>query len=84
MLSSQYTPRRALYLASLSATRYNPPIKGFYERLRAVSKPMQVARCAAARKLLPVAWAVVTTGQPFDAGHAQVAGSRAAALALTA
>jgi len=58
--------RTALYLASLSATRYNPAIKSFYERLRAAGKPMKVARCAAARKLLHVAWAVVTKGQPFE------------------
>ncbi len=62
--------RTALYLASLSATRYNPAIKLFYERLRAAGKPgapwAQVARCAAARKLLHVAWAVVTKGQAFE------------------
>ena len=62
--------RTALYLASLSATRYNPAIKVFYERLRAAGKPgapwAKVARCAAARKLLHVAWAVVTKGQPFE------------------
>jgi transposase len=76
--------RTALYLASLSATRYNPAIKVFYDRLRAAGKPMKVARCAAARKLLHVAWAVVTKGQPFDAGHAQVDGPRPATLALAA
>jgi len=58
--------RRALYLASLSAAQYNPVIKAFYQRLRASGKPMKVARCAAARKLLRLAWAVVTKGQPFD------------------
>ena len=42
--------RTALYLASLSATRYNPAIKEFYDRLRASGKPMKGARCAAARK----------------------------------
>jgi transposase len=63
--------RTALYLASLSATRYNPAIKAFYERLRAAGKPMKVARCAAARKLLHVAWAVVTKGEPFDATRGQ-------------
>ncbi len=57
----------ALYLASLSATRYNPAIKVFYERLRAAGKPMKVARCAAARKLLHMAWAVVKKEQAFDA-----------------
>ncbi len=76
--------RTALYLASLSATRYNPSIKVFYERLRAAGKPMKVARCAAARKLLHVAWAVVTTGQPFDARHGQPEPGRAAPVALAA
>ncbi len=76
--------RTALYLASLSATRYNPPIKAFYERLRAAGKPMKVARCAAARKLVHVAWAVVTKGQPFDAGHPQQPATRTGALPLAA
>jgi transposase len=58
--------RKALYLASLSAAQHNPIIRMFYERLRARGKPMKVARCAAARKLLHIAWAVVTKGQPFD------------------
>lgn len=58
--------RRALYLATLSAARFNPTIKTFYERLRAAGKPAKVARCAAARKLLHIAWAVVTKGQDFD------------------
>lgn len=57
--------RAALYLATLSAARHNPTIKTFYDRLRAVGKPMKVARCAAARKLLRIAWAVVTKRQAF-------------------
>ncbi|MDP9314285.1 MAG: transposase, partial [Chloroflexota bacterium] len=63
--------RRVLYLASLSAARYNPVIKPFYERLRAAGKPPKVARCAAARKLLHLAWAVVTKECDFDPGYAQ-------------
>jgi len=58
--------RTALYMATLSATRYNPLIKAFYDRLRAAGKPTKVARCAAARKLLHLAWAVVRKGQAFD------------------
>jgi len=63
--------RRALYLATLSAARHNPVIKAFYERLRAAGKPMKVARCAAARKLLHIAWAVVTKEQDFDPVYAE-------------
>jgi transposase len=58
--------RRALYLATLSAAQHNPIIKAFYERLRAAGKPMKVARCAAARKLLHLAFAVAKHDQPFD------------------
>ncbi len=63
--------RTALYMATLSATRYNPPIKAFYDRLRAAGKPAKVARCAAARKLLHLAWAVVRKGRVFDPLYAQ-------------
>lgn len=62
--------RRALYLASVSATRYTPVIKAFYERLRAAGKPAKVARCAAARTLLHIAWAVVTKERDFDPQYA--------------
>jgi transposase len=61
--------RTALYLATLTAARFNPMIKAHYDRLRAAGKPSKVARCAAARKLLHLAWAVVTKGQPFDPGY---------------
>jgi transposase len=62
--------RTALYLASLSAARFNPHIKAQYDRLRAAGKPSKVARCAAARKLLQLAYAVVTKRQPFDPHYA--------------
>jgi transposase len=58
--------RTVLYLATLSAARYNPAIKPFYDRVRARGKAPKVARCAAARKLLHIAWAVATKKQPFD------------------
>lgn len=61
--------RTALYLATLSAAQSNPVIKTFYDRLRATGKPMKVARCAAARKLLHIAWAVVKKRQPFDPNY---------------
>src|SRR5262249_650430 len=58
--------RTALYLATLSAARHNPVIRPFYQRLLAAGKPKKVARCAAARKLLQLAWAVVKHKRPFD------------------
>jgi transposase len=62
--------RTALYLATLSAARYNPAIQPFYARLRAAGKPAKVARCAAARKLLHIAWAIATKGEVFDPEYA--------------
>jgi transposase len=61
--------RTALYMACLSAARLNPMIKTFYDRLRAAGKPSTVARCAAARKLLHLAQAVVIKQQPFDPAY---------------
>ena len=58
--------RRALYLATLSAAQCNPIIKACYDRLRAAGKPMKVARCAAARKLVHRAFAIAKSDQPFD------------------
>lgn len=63
--------RTALSRATVSATRYNPPITAFDKRLRAAGKPTTVARCAATRTLLHLAWAVVQTGRAFDPLYAQ-------------
>ena len=63
--------RTAFYMATLSAAQHNPIIKTFYARLRAAGKPEKVARCAAARKLLHISWAVVTKDQRFDPNYAR-------------
>lgn len=55
-----------LYRATLSATRYNQVIATYDERLRDAGKPMWVARCAAARKLLHTDWAVGTSTGSVD------------------
>lgn len=46
--------RRVLYMATLVATRYNPQIKSFYQRLLAKGKEKKVALVAAMRKLLTI------------------------------
>jgi transposase len=48
--------RAALYMGTLVATRYNPVIREFYERLRllAAGKPKKVALVACMRKLLSI------------------------------
>lgn len=60
--------RSAMYMAALPASRYNPIIRDFYLRLLARGKPKKVALCAAARKLLHIAWALVTKQRIFDPG----------------
>jgi transposase len=73
--------RTALYMATLSAARYNPGIAGFYTRLLAAGKPKKVARCAAARKLLHVAWAVVRKQHAYDPQYGKLAPPAEAAQA---
>lgn len=58
--------RRNLYMAAGSAVRFNKPVKQFYDRLLDRGKPKMVARLAAARKLLHIAWAVVVKDCDFD------------------
>ena len=47
--------RTGIYMAALSATRYNPHLKAFYDRLVAVGKPKKVALTAVMRKLIVLA-----------------------------
>jgi transposase len=51
--------RRTLYMATLSATRHNPAIKLFYERLTSAGKLPKIALIACMRKLLTVLNAMV-------------------------
>ena len=59
--------RAALYMGAISATRFNPPIRALYDRLRAQGKPAKVALVACMRKLLVIANAVVRDGVPWRA-----------------
>jgi len=51
--------RATLYMASLTAARYNPVIRAFYERLVAAGKPKKVALTACMRKLLTILNAMI-------------------------
>jgi transposase len=51
--------RALLYLGALSATRWNPVIRAFYERLCTAGKPRKVALMACMRKLLTILNAMV-------------------------
>ena len=51
--------RHVLYMAALSAARFNPVLKEFYERLMARGKPAKVALVAVMRKMLVILNAMV-------------------------
>lgn len=53
--------RTALFMATLSATRYNPVVRSFYKRLIQCGKPPMVALIAAMRKLLIILNAILKT-----------------------
>ena len=61
--------RTALYMATLTATRYNPVIRRFYRRLCAVGKPKKVALIAAMRKLLTILNAMIKARKPWIEDH---------------
>ena len=46
--------RATLYMAALVASRYNPVIRAFYQRLLDAGKPKKVALTACMRKLLTI------------------------------
>ena len=59
--------RAALYMAAVTATRYNPAIRALYTRLREAGKPAKVALVACMRKLLTIANAILRDGVPWAA-----------------
>jgi transposase len=59
--------RTVLYMATLTATRYNPVINAFYHRLLARGKAHKVAMTAAMRKFLTILNAMVKTRTPWNA-----------------
>lgn len=54
--------RAALYMAVVSATRFNPAIHTFYQRLRDKGKPAKVALVACMRKLLVILNSMLRSG----------------------
>ena len=57
--------RGALYMSTLVATKHNPVIKVFYQRLRAVGKAPKVALVACMRKLVTILNAMVKHRTPW-------------------
>ena len=58
--------RAVLYMAVLGATRHNPVIRAFYERLVAKGKPKNVALVACMRKLRTILNAMVRDGKTWN------------------
>ena len=63
--------RTVLYMGTLVATRYNPQIKAFYERLLAAGKVKKVALTACMRKLLTILNAMLKHRTPWHAQEVQ-------------
>ena len=59
------TLRATLYMATVSAARFNPLIRAFYLRLREAGKPFKVRIVACMRKLLTVLNQMVRNNEPW-------------------
>ena len=57
--------RAVLYMGALVASRHNPAIRDFYQRLLAAGKPNKVALVASMRKLLVMLNAMLKHGYPW-------------------
>ncbi len=60
------TVRGVLYMAALTAIRFNPVIAHFYQRLTAAGRPKKVALIAAMRKLLTMLNAILRDQRPWQ------------------
>jgi transposase len=58
--------RAALFMAALVASRHNPVLKAFYQRLLTAGKPKMVALIAVARKLLTILNAILRDRKPWQ------------------
>lgn len=58
--------RAVLYMAALVATRFNPTIRTFYQRLLLAGKPKKVALVACMRKLLTILNAMIKHHRPWS------------------
>ena len=59
--------RQVLYMCTLSASRHNPVIRDFYDKLCAAGKADKVARIACARRLLLILNCMVRDGTTWNA-----------------
>lgn len=64
--------RGVLYMATLTAIRFNPSIKTFYQRLRAAGKLPKVALVAAMRKLLTILNPMALHNRPWSSSPSEI------------
>jgi transposase len=64
--------RRMLYMAAVVASRFNPVIRAFYQRLVAAGKPKKLALTACMRKLVLILNAMIKNNQPWNQFISQV------------
>ena len=62
--------RAVLYMGTLAASRFNPVIRDFYQRLLAAGKPKKVALVACMRKLLVILNSMLKQRSPWRAERA--------------
>lgn len=60
------TVRTVLFLAAMTAARFNPQLKAFRDRLVQAGKPKMVALVAVARKLLTILNAIIRDNKPWQ------------------
>ena len=66
MWGGRATVRSTLYMGALVASRFNPVLRDFYQRLLKAGKPKKVALTACARKLLTILNTMARTGDHWD------------------
>lgn len=62
--------RKALYMPILCALVFNPTIQTFCQRLKSKGKHGLAVNCAAMRKLIHIAFAILKSGKPYDPNFA--------------
>jgi transposase len=75
--------RNVLYMATLVATRCNPVIQSFYQRLLARGKPKKLALIASMRKLLTILNDMVRNQQSWRTADLQIIKKEAVTIRLT-
>jgi transposase len=69
--AGRHSVRTILYMATLVATKHNPVIRAFYQRLLTAGKPKMVAITACMRKLLTILNSMLKTNSPWSSQRAK-------------